>query len=192
MVFTTSESRECFCNSKYSNLQTEYNTSCTEQLKTDGSTEIQLNTNKLELVKAFNINVPETLVSLPTMYKLPSDNFYCDTRENVDSYYSYSRRNNCNRLGINDISQNSYNRYNHEIHECIWCPCILYSLFICIIPALLYMHKSDKRYNENRLLKAKIYAYISSILFGVGIVFAVAIYALIAVFVYYINFVDKI
>lgn len=92
---------------------------------------------------------------------------------------------------VTDISKNHFNKINHEIHDCLWCPCILYALFICSVPALLYMHKSDKRYQENILHKAKLYARIATFLYGLGFASAIIIYFLIGYFVYYLNFMYK-
>ena len=92
---------------------------------------------------------------------------------------------------VNDISRNHFNKINHELHDCLWCPCILYALYICCIPALIYMYKSDKRYRENLHQKAKLYANMSSILYGLGFICAIIIYSLIAYSVYYLNFVYK-
>ena len=91
-----------------------------------------------------------------------------------------------------DLDQNSFNRLNHTFHECLWCPCILYACFICMIPAVLYMQKSDKLYCDSLLLKAKLYASISTLLFGIGLLVGVGFYFSIGCLVYYINFVKPI
>ena len=91
-----------------------------------------------------------------------------------------------------DLGQNSFNRWNHTFHECLWCPCILYACFICMIPAVLYMQKSDELYCDSLLLKAKLYAGISTLLFGIGLLVGVFFYFSVGCFVYYINFVKPI
>lgn len=146
---------------------------------------LRVNTNKVHhvnLVKKVDVLVP---------------NFFQTKDSNLLKYVCSGKSINqleCRKSDtcVIDISQNVYNKTNHEIHECLWCPCILYSLFICCIPALLYMHKSDKRYSDNLHEKARLYATISSILYCVGLILAIAIYALIAYFVYYLNFICKI
>ena len=146
---------------------------------------LRVNTNKVHhvnLVKKVDVFMPNSLQTKDSNLVK-----YVYSGHSIDQ--SECRKgDNC----VIDISQNIYNRTNHEIHECLWCPCILYSLFICCIPALLYMHKSDKRYSDNLHEKAKLYATISSILYCVGLILAIAIYVLIAYFVYYLNFIYKI
>ena len=93
---------------------------------------------------------------------------------------------------IIDLDRNSFNSWNHTFHECIWCPCILYACFICMIPAVLYMQKSDELYSDSFLPKAKLYASISTLLFGIGLLVGVVFYFSIGWLVYYINFVKPI
>ena len=146
---------------------------------------LRVNTNKVHhvnLVKKVDVLMPNSLQTKDSnLFK------YVYSGQSIDQS-ECRKSDNC----VIDISQNIYNRTNHEIHECLWCPCLLYSLFICCIPALLYMHKSDKRYSDNLHEKAKLYATISSILYCVGLILAIAIYVLIAYFVYYLNFIYKI
>ena len=106
-----------------------------------------------------------------------------DTEDNVQR-----NSNDC----VIDLDQNSFNSWNHTFHECLWCPCILYACFICMIPAVLYMQKSDEQYCDSLLLKAKLYAGISTLLFGIGLLVGVVFYFSIGCLVYYINFVKPI
>ncbi|KAK3593078.1 hypothetical protein CHS0354_038104 [Potamilus streckersoni] len=76
----------------------------------------------------------------------------------------------CDREAIVDVTANKHNHWNREIHDCLWCPCIFYFVFICCMPALLLMHKSDVEFRKGRDSTARYYAMCSSIFYAIGLV----------------------
>ncbi|XP_045191040.2 uncharacterized protein LOC123547860 [Mercenaria mercenaria] len=108
---------------------------------------------------------------------------YPDEFENVEGI-----RHNSTATGddVIDVTKNVYNKYNYRIHTCIWCPCLLFFVFIFCIPAVIYMHKSDKCYHVNDLDEASFYGRISTVLYVCGLLAALLFYC--ALILFLVNF----
>ncbi|KAK3593077.1 hypothetical protein CHS0354_038102 [Potamilus streckersoni] len=108
--------------------------------------------------------------------------------ENIDKndMHDYSRKQKLDGEAIVDLAANTHNRWNRTIHDYLWCPFVLYFVFVCCAPAILIMHKSDIAFRKGRDSEARQWAICSSILYGIGLVLTLAFYATIftLVFVY--------
>ena len=83
-----------------------------------------------------------------------------------------------------DRGQNGYNSLNHEIHQCLWCPCLLYFVFIFCLPAVYFMHKSDDSYHKSDTKKSRRYALTATLSYVIGFLLTIAFYAVLGWIVY--------
>lgn len=73
---------------------------------------------------------------------------------------------------------NPFNRLNQRCHSTLQCPCCLFFCFLCCLPALFFMSRSDYEFDFGSLAKAKRYgrwtttAYVVGAAVGVGLIVA--------------------
>lgn len=112
-------------------------------------------------------------------------------RVDIPTVYQHKDINKQSKLAkydeVADVSKNVYNKLNHKIQTCMWCPCLLFFVFIFCVPALFYMHKSDKFYHRQCLKKAYMYGKMSTVLFCCGLLTAVIFYSALLLFVAYLS-----
>lgn len=75
---------------------------------------------------------------------------------------------------------NPYNDINHKFHSALHCPCYLFAFYMCCVPAVLFMEKSDKEYIRGNEKLALIYGERSTKLFFVGAILGLLLLILIA------------
>ena len=73
---------------------------------------------------------------------------------------------------------NRPNRLNHQLHDVAWFPLCFPFVFLCCLPAMLYMRKSDEKFAEGHLKTAGRYRIISTTLYAIGTSGLLAVIAL--------------
>lgn len=85
------------------------------------------------------------------------------------------------------IQSNPYNVWNHKLHDTMWCSCCMYFFLICCIPAVIYMEKSDSAHKLLDDKRTMIYGKFSTILFVIGGISALLVYAALFFIVIYVS-----
>lgn len=86
-----------------------------------------------------------------------------------------------------DVSKNVFNKLNHQIHTCMWCPCLLFFVYIFCVPAMFYMDKSDKYFHKQDFNEAYFYGKMSTFLYICGFLAALLFYCALGLFVMYFS-----
>lgn len=73
----------------------------------------------------------------------------------------------------NHIAPNPYNKINHRFHSTLQCPCFLFFFFLCCLPAVHLMQKSDRQFMDGNHRRAKKYGTVSTFCYIVGSVLGV-------------------
>lgn len=75
------------------------------------------------------------------------------------------------------IMPNPYNKINHRFHSTLQCPCFLFFFFLCCLPAVHMMQKSDRFFKRGNNRGAKNYGKASTFFYIIGSVLGVAFLA---------------
>ncbi|KAL3863448.1 hypothetical protein ACJMK2_005202 [Sinanodonta woodiana] len=86
-----------------------------------------------------------------------------------------------------DLRANKHNHCNREMHDCLWCPCIFYFMFLFCIPAMLLMQFSDTAFQKGEDSKAKRYATCSTMLYVLGLALSITFYATMVLLIMHFN-----
>ncbi|KAL3864031.1 hypothetical protein ACJMK2_005743 [Sinanodonta woodiana] len=66
------------------------------------------------------------------------------------------------------INPNPYNRINQKFHSTLQCPCFLFFFFLCCLPGLYYMQRSDIKYKSGEKETARMLGRRATIFFATG------------------------
>lgn len=80
-------------------------------------------------------------------------------------------------LKQHQIVPNPHNKYNHRFHSALQCPCCLFFFFLCCLPAVHFMQKSDSMFKTGNNRKAKTFGKASTGLYVIGTIVGVAFLA---------------
>lgn len=83
-----------------------------------------------------------------------------------------------NPLKPHHIAPNPYNKINHRFHSTLQCPCFLFFFFLCCLPAVHMMQKSDHSFKDGNNRRAKNYGKASTLFYIFGSIIGVAFLAI--------------
>ncbi|XP_060604587.1 uncharacterized protein LOC132757348 [Ruditapes philippinarum] len=79
-----------------------------------------------------------------------------------------------NPLKQHHIVPNPFNKINHRFHSTLQCPCFLFFFFLCCLPAVHLMQKSDRSFKNGNNRSAKNFGKFSTFFYLLGSIIGVA------------------